>query len=648
MKAFKIHILLLLNLFLAVYQVCQANVPARDIWLGTRSENFQLAGDASEKELRQTALRLERFHEILSRQFPNLKLTAPVPTTVLVFGSDISFALYRERGTANKSLAAGGFFVKGEDENFMAVSAEKLKTDSFRQIYHQYSHFLINNNPGKSRIPPWLYEGLAEYYEDLQIAEDGSATFGNARPDYQEILKNNDLIPLETFFNISFYEVHQQEKEGESLYYAQSWALMHYLVNAKPKELNQFIERLSAGQPVRDAFVKTFQTNLTGLEKDLKNYIEQKSFQKSQKTFPKEINLKFSTVSEAEREFQVGSLLYALSHFDEAETHFRRAVELKPDFNLALASIGLIKTRQYKYIEAERLAEEAVTSDDRNYLTWFRYAYILSRRNMTEHGFVSDYTAAAADKMREALKKAMTLNPDFAESYNLYALVSFVRNEELDKALDYLNKALEIAPGNQQYALRFAELSMRKERFAEARRTAQSVLNNASEPSLRLYAQNTVMRIDSTEQQLMSARRDRDKYVNDDTVTDTPMSEEEIARRRALAMMESIRRGLRKPAAGQKQIAGSLINIECESKRVNFVLKTDGETVKLQANSLEGISLITYNQNMYGTEIGCGVIKKDNNAVIIYMAGEAGKTNILGQIVSIEFVPKEFKLLGKN
>ena len=92
---------------------------------------------------------------------------------------------------------------------------------------------------------------------------------------------------------------------------------------------------------------------------------------------------------------------------------------------------------------------------------------------------------------------------------------------------------------------------------------------------------------------------------------------------------------------------GNLIKIECEAKRVNFVIKTETNLIKLQAGSLEGINLISYNQNMFGAEISCGAIKKENNAVIIYRETTEFKANILGEIISIEFVPKEFKLVGK-
>ena len=50
---------------------------------------------------------------------------------------------------------------------------------------------------------------------------------------------------------------------------------------------------------------------------------------------------------------------------------------------------------------------------------------------------------------------------------------------------------------------------------------------------------------------------------------------------------------------------------------------------------------------MFGEKISCGEIKKENNAVIIYRETKEFKANILGEIISIEFVPKEFKLVWK-
>ena len=117
--------------------------------------------------------------------------------------------------------------------------------------------------------------------------------------------------------------------------------------------------------------------------------------------------------------------------------------------------------------------------------------------------------------MREALKKAIGLNPNYAQSYNLYAFISVVRNEEIEEAEEYLKKALLLAPGNQWFQIRSAELFMRKEEFTNARRIALKVFQTAPDEELRIYAQNRINLINSLEAQLISIKNYKDRQKNE-------------------------------------------------------------------------------------------------------------------------------------
>ena len=50
-----------------------------------RSQNFHLVGNASEKEIREVARRLEQFRLVFSRLFKRARMSDSVPTTVVVF-----------------------------------------------------------------------------------------------------------------------------------------------------------------------------------------------------------------------------------------------------------------------------------------------------------------------------------------------------------------------------------------------------------------------------------------------------------------------------------------------------------------------------------------------------------------------------------
>ena len=50
-----------------------------------RSKHFLLVGNASERDIRKVATKLEQFRDVFARLFPKANLNSPVPITVIVF-----------------------------------------------------------------------------------------------------------------------------------------------------------------------------------------------------------------------------------------------------------------------------------------------------------------------------------------------------------------------------------------------------------------------------------------------------------------------------------------------------------------------------------------------------------------------------------
>jgi len=126
---------------------------ARDNWIKVSSKNFTLIGNASEKEIRQVATRLEQFRDVFTRLFTTAKFDTPVPTTVIVFKSMGSYKPFNPGNNA-------GYFQKGEDVNYITLTTDATQ-NPFSVIYHEYVHLLLENTSGN--VPTWFNEGLAEY-----------------------------------------------------------------------------------------------------------------------------------------------------------------------------------------------------------------------------------------------------------------------------------------------------------------------------------------------------------------------------------------------------------------------------------------------------------------------------------------------------
>src|SRR3984893_2562025 len=201
-------------------------VSAKDTWTSVRSKNFLLIGNTSEKEIRQVGVRLEQFREVFSHLFTKVNFSSPVPTTVIVFKSDGSFRPFKP------SANTAGYFQAGTDVNYIALTTEVHgEQDPFTVIFHEYTHFLVNNNV--ENPPDWFNEGLAEYYSTFSITDDQKVELVRPIASHVFLLRENKLLPLKTLFQVDHKSPYYNERNKQSICYAQSWALMHYMILGK-------------------------------------------------------------------------------------------------------------------------------------------------------------------------------------------------------------------------------------------------------------------------------------------------------------------------------------------------------------------------------------------------------------------------------
>jgi len=644
-------------LFLSILFFLPAAVAAKDEWTRVRSKNFNLIGNADEKSIRAVAVRIEQFREALREVLDKFNFDSPVPTTVVVFRDAAAYQPYKPvKSSGEVNNIAVGYFLPGEDVNYITLTAAVDSPESYNTIFHEYTHFLIRNNLGESNVPPWYNEGLAEYYETFTVEADRKITLGGAQTKSAALLSRNNLIPFDIFFNTGNYSLHERGSEAVGLFYAQAWALTHYLIHgsggARKNRLDKFLALVMANKQPKAAFTEAFEIDYAAMEIELKKYVEQNFYPATSVLLKNKLSdyaeMRSSPVTEAEAEAYLGDLLFHSNRFAEAETHLNNALKLNPNLGAALNTLGLLKLRQLDFIDARKYLEKAVETDSANYLSHYNYAYVLSREAMTEFGFVSEYDRETADKMRQSLRKAIELNPNFAESYKLYAFVGMVRNEAVDEAIEYLNKALKIAPGNQWYLIHLAELYMRKENFASARVLALKVAQTAGDDELKVYSQNTLRLIISTEAAYESIKN-RKKRLPEDDVLDQILTDEEFARLRARRILESLNRALYKPKPGEKRVLGHLTAVACEEREMIYSVKVADRIIKLRSQSFYTVNLTAYNPAMASWQIGCGAMKNESLAVVIYRPSENdGESKIAGEIVSIEFVPNDFKFLDAN
>ncbi|MDQ3130011.1 MAG: hypothetical protein M3Q99_04525, partial [Acidobacteriota bacterium] len=115
----KLQILSVCVLFLCVLILLPNSVAAKDEWLHVRSKNFNLIGNASDKDIRKVATKLEQFRETFRQLFSGANLNSPIPTNVVVFKSDGAYKPFKPKRADGKiDNFVAGYFQPGEDVNY--------------------------------------------------------------------------------------------------------------------------------------------------------------------------------------------------------------------------------------------------------------------------------------------------------------------------------------------------------------------------------------------------------------------------------------------------------------------------------------------------------------------------------------------------
>ncbi|MBC8030647.1 MAG: tetratricopeptide repeat protein [Pyrinomonadaceae bacterium] len=636
--------------FLAVVPTHQP-VSAKDTWTSVRSKNFFLVGNANEKEIRQVAVKLEQFRDVFSRLFPGMAFTSPVPTTVIVFKSDSSYKPFKPVADG-KTVAVAGYFQPGRDVNYITLTTENRGEDSFTTIFHEYVHLLVNNTLGRTNVPAWFNEGIAEYYSTFKIEDDRKVYLGNLISHHLELLRTTQLLPLDKLFAVDYYSLERNKHDARGLFYAQSWALMHYLVQGNEgkrlPQLGAFVTLLRQNTPMETAFRQAFQTDYAGMQKELKDYIQRSSYRGQIATFEKKLEfdseMKAAPISEAEAQAYLGDLLHHIHRPNDAKTRLEQALALDPKLAMAHASLGMVLMEQKKIPEARAHLEQAVAENSGNYLLHYYYAFALSREVMTEGQPVYGVPAETAKKMRAELRKAIELKPDFPESYHLLAFVNLVTGEELDESIAMIRRAVSLSPGSEEFLFVLAQLYMRKQEYEVARNVVVPLAANGADPQIKANAQSLLASISSIQEQMTRFRADTgergspDKPVLRELVV-TPDQAETV---KDVDPSSHLREALRKPAAGETQVGGILVRIECDARGITFVVKNGAQLLRLKAASFEQVDITTYSADIAG-EITCGP-RKPVNVVVCYVAKTDARTKTNGTIRSLEFVPKDFVL----
>lgn len=469
--------------FLSVVLCSCESAAKQQAWVEVRSTNFIVVSNAGEKQARQAASQFEQIRAVFRQSLQNAsKHPSPLVTILAVKDENSMRDLLPEYWTKDHSHPAG-LFITRLNQFFAAVQLDAPGLNRYETFYHEYYHAI--STPYVPDLPVWLSEGLAEFYGHTEITEN-SANMGQADSLLLQELRNTNLIPLKVLFRVDQSSPYYNEANKTSIFYAESWALTHYLTigdrMAHRAMLDAYLSVLDRGKSPDQAASLAF-GDLDKLESDLRAYIRSQRFFYLKVPAPKtnEDEMKFRNLSGAEAAAYRGGFAVIRGRYRDGAAILNEALQLDPSVALAHEYLAMDEFLEGQRDKALESASKAVALDSKDSFTRYLRAYL-----QTNGGGMG----SSDPQIEEDLRQAISISPDFAPPYGLLAVYFAAANRNLNEALTLAEKAVSLEPANSNYQLALAQVLIRQNKFSEADVAAGRASAWARDPSEKTNADN--------------------------------------------------------------------------------------------------------------------------------------------------------------
>lgn len=234
-------------------------------WRRAESAHFVVYSDGSERSLRDYVLKLERFDALLQTRFGGSGTGEIRKLPVYLVGDG------RALRVAVPGLPAGiaGYYSNSENDVFAVL----VRGGNDNLLLHEYSHHVMARS-GDDQYPGWLREGFAEYFATATVSERGEASFGMPDPGRRSALQQNRWLPMDVMLRADS-PLDIGNETGRSMYYAQAWALTHWLLadTGRVRNLSAYVGALHGGRDPVEAWQAIFAMTPDQLTAELRTYV---------------------------------------------------------------------------------------------------------------------------------------------------------------------------------------------------------------------------------------------------------------------------------------------------------------------------------------------------------------------------------------
>jgi len=642
---------------LTLLGILSASTPAAEPspWLEIHSAHFTVITDAGDKKGREVALRFEQMRAVFATLLMKERLNEPVPLTILAFKNDKTY--YQSAPLRQgQPIAAPGFFVPGEDHNFIVLNL--FEEESWRAVAHEFAHFLLNYN--YPPVPGWFDEGLAEYFSSIRL--DNKQVEIGGDPELQsspkedllqnqldmrhspksltELLSGQVWLVLPDLLTMKHDTSSYNESTHHTLFYAQAWITVHYLLHEKKLPETGAYFGLVENQhvPVEEAIQKAYGVTPAQFDQAVKDYFHSlkplfvaldaskqsnppnnppQVYQFPEIVGPNDSVINTKNIPEADARALTAEMKIRIPDRREAGLQELQALAASPDQASARAmkDRDRNKDRDDKDEDDKKIGASAAALGNEiahRALAWDHLqrsefdtaaeelgnAAVLNQRDMWIRYYLSvlKYRISQAQhtdiqglpNMLQDLRAVLEWYPEFADAYDLTAIARREGGGPV-AAMQAERAAIQLSPRNQQYVYHLAEIYVDDKKW-EAARTLLERLKSTSDPKVAAQARERLGQIGNEQKYGVSAGSAPARKLTTQTSPFDVLEQDAAKRAAAAQTTQSAAAGDKRPA---KFLQGRLVGVDCSQSPAAVLTVTSGASVlKLRTPDYKSLLLI--------------------------------------------------------
>ncbi|MGA8524460.1 MAG: hypothetical protein WB629_00170 [Candidatus Sulfotelmatobacter sp.] len=618
-------------------------------WLEIHSTHFTVITDAGEKKGKEVALRFEQMRAVFAVLLMKDRLHEPLPLTIIAFKNDKDYyqtaPLRHGQPIDSQPIDVPGFFLPGEDQNFIVLNL--AEEESWRAVAHDFAHLLLNYN--YPQVQAWFDEGLAEYFSSIRVddrkyeiggdPELYRTTGGNSSKSFTELLGGQNggqsWLALPDLLTMKPDDSKNADSTPDTLFYAQSWMTMHYLLHDKklPETGTYFDLVENQHVPVEQAMQKAYGMAPAQFDQEVKDYFHSLAplflaleasrqpgshanmpqvYDFAEIVGPSDSAMTSKFLSEGDARATVDEVKIRIPDRRAAALQELQALATAPnptqakkaneknakdnkDEDAAALPVAVAGNEtahralawdHLQHGEFEDAAEELGNAAALNRSDmWIRYYFSVLKYRMSQarHADIQ-----GLPNMMQDLRAVLEWYPEFADAYDLLASARREGGGPV-AAMQAERAAIELSPRNQQYVYHMAEIYVSDKKWVAARALLE-LLKTSSNPQVAAAAAESLAQLANEQKYGVSPATAASASKLSKPSSPFDVLDQDAAKRAAAEQAAQSGVADRRPT---KFIQGTLVDVDCSQSPAAVLTVSSGSAVlKLRTADYKSLLLI--------------------------------------------------------